>query len=340
MSSIGLFGGRGTEEEVHLQAVMKAQYSILDEVDVKTTKDYRRFKFLIFPSRLSYHAKPCFDAISGNPGFRSCMGRFLEYGGRILLCPPSLLRLDHWPDDGRNSLVVDWLPVGPIKLRRMSKHKVTPQVRRPDHPLCSGLTSKEQVGTYGYFENTPDAEVLISTPRGIPLLAVIPVGTGSVITSAVELPFLDPNLPSGAAAKLFRRVLEWGQEVASAAVSFGWLVPRVRDGIGGDHAATLMESAERSLLARRFTEASRNACDALDIILHAKAGGRLSDVIRKLFPEDTKEKRPEFYLCNGVRVMRNALAHGKRLDKEVTVEETECLFSTIKFIISWAVGGD
>jgi hypothetical protein len=56
MSAIGLFGGGGTSEELHLQRA-KYKYTVLDEVDVKETNEYRRFKFLIFPSRLFFSAR-------------------------------------------------------------------------------------------------------------------------------------------------------------------------------------------------------------------------------------------------------------------------------------------
>jgi hypothetical protein len=336
MSSIGLFGGRGTSEEILLQA-LKYQYTALDEIDVAQTKEYRCFKFLIFPSRLFFYARGCADAIRGNTAFQGCMARFLERGGRILLCPPLSLPsdFDQLSDDGGNCFVVNWLPVGPITLRRRPKRRVTLQIRKPNHPLCAALTGKKLAGIYSYFENTSDAEVLISTPGGLPLIAEIPMAAGSVIMSAIE--FLDPGVPpSSDVTGLFRPILRWGQDVPSIAVTFDSLCTRLRDRKWNQE-AHLMEKADQSLLSRCYGDACGYASKAFERILRAKANSgdklKLHEVIDQLFQE-TKRSDPRHSFCQGIRAMRNADAHGKRSPEEFTVEETECLFSAIKFVIS------
>lgn len=334
MTSVGIFGGRGTDEESHLQNA-RCQYTVLDEVDVAITNEYRRFKFLIFPSRLFTFARNCADAISNNPNFLLCMQRFLERGGRILLSPPSMLPTDYWCDGGGTCLVVKWLPVGNLTLHqyRRSKKTVQLQVQQPDHPLCTNLSGTEKVEMYGYFsfDEIPNAQVLISTSRAIPLITIIPMGAGFVLVSAVDFPFLHPYLPNGDATSLFQKILDWGQEVPSIAVTFDSLITQVRTNVGS-HEAHLMERADQAILACRYGEACDYAFKTFERILRTKAGGAatLNQAIDHLFPKTTSQNN----FCHGVRIMRNASAHGTRLPEEVTVEETECLFSSIKFVLS------
>ncbi|BAB73400.1 MAG TPA: DUF4145 domain-containing protein [Nostoc sp. UBA8866] len=334
MSTVGIFGGRGTSEESHLQNA-RCQYMVLDEVDVAITNEYRRFKFLIFPSRLFTFARICANAINNNIAFPTCMERFLERGGRILFCPPSQLPTDYWYHEERTCLLINWLPVGTLKLHQGSRRKqtVSIQVQQPDHPICNDLTGKEKVDLYSYFsfEGILNAEVLISSRRGTPLITTIPFGAGFVLVSAIDLPFLHPDFPSSDATSLFHNILHWGQEVPSIAVTFNSLVTRVLTHVGS-HEAHLMERADQAILACRYSEACDYAFRAFERILRFKAGSTktLNDAIDQLFPKTSSQNS----FCHGVRITRNASAHGTRLPEEVTIEETECLFSSIKFILS------
>lgn len=337
MSDVGLFGGRGTSEESYLQNA-RCQYTVLDEIDVAITSEYRRFKFLIFPSRLSIFAELCADAISENAVFQSCMERFLKRGGRILLCPPLMLPSDYHSQQerGKDYSVVKWLPIGDLKLHlgsQSSKKKVSLQVQQPDHPICGNLTNKEKIEMYGYFsfEEIPNAQVIISTARGIPLITQIPVGAGFILASVIDWPFLYPKLLSNNATDLFNAIIRWGQQVPSIAVTFNSLVTLVRTRVGS-HEAHLMERADQAILLCRYSEACDYAFRAFERILRTKAGGvaNLNQAIDRLFLRTSSENN----FCHGVRISRNASAHGTRLPEEITVEETECLFSSIKFVLS------
>lgn len=156
MTDIGLFGGRGTHEESYLQYA-RCQYTILDERDVSITNEYRRFKFLIFPSRFAIHAEICFDSINSNSTFKAHMERFLERGGRILLSPPLMLPSDYGYQKychKKDGVVVDWLPIGNLKWfsnSRRSKKKVSLQINQSDHPICTELIGQEKFDIYGHF---------------------------------------------------------------------------------------------------------------------------------------------------------------------------------------------
>ena len=105
----------------------------------------------------------------------------------------------------------------------------------------------------------------------------------------------------------------------------------VRNNIGS-HEAHLMERADEAILLRRFSEACDYAHRAFERIICAKVGGNMNfnNSINALFPRNSSEN----HFCHGVRIARNASAHGTRLPEEVTIEETECLFSSIKFVLS------
>ena len=106
MSDVGIFGGNGVSEEGYLQKA-RCQYTILDEIDIAITKDYRRFKFLIFPSRLNFYARICAKSIQNNLAFKSCMERFLVRGGRILLSPHLVLPSDFsFTGDNNNDFLI------------------------------------------------------------------------------------------------------------------------------------------------------------------------------------------------------------------------------------------
>ena len=338
MTDIGLFGGRGTSEESYLQNA-RCQYTVLDEVDVAITSEYRRFKFLIFPSRLATFAETCVDSINSNPTFQACMERFLERGGRILLCPPLMLPSDYeyHRDYEKDGSVVNWLPIGNLKWHsnsQRSKKKVSLQVDQSDHPICVELTGQEQFEIYGHFsfEEVSDAQVIVSTSQGIPVITQIPVNSGFVLINVIDWPFLHPRLSSNDAIviSLFNSILSWGQKVASIAVTFNSLVTLVKMRVG-NHEAHLMERADQSILMCRYSEACDYAFKAFERIMRNKAGRavNLNQAINHLFPGTSAEN----HFCHGLRISRNASAHGTRLPEEITVEETESLFSLIKFIL-------
>ena len=62
----------------------------------------------------------------------------------------------------------------------------------------------------------------------------------------------------------------------------------------------------------------------------------LNDAIKKLFPERAKVgtfPKPEFSICNSIRLERNINFHGQKSPDEVTTEEIEYFISGIKYII-------
>ena len=265
------------------------------------------------------------------------MERFLERGGRILLCPPSMLPSDnnYYQECGKDCAVVNWLPIGDLKLNlgsQRSKKKVSLKVQQSDHPICINLTGKEKVYVYGHFsfEEIPNAQVIISTSHGIPLITQIPVGAGFVLVNVIDWSFLYPSLLSNVDTDLFNSILSWGQKVPSIAVTFNSLVTIVRTRVGS-HEAHLMERADQSILLCQYSEACDYAFRAFERILHTKAGGvaTLNQAIDHLFSRTSAENS----FCHGIRISRNASANGTRLPEEITVEETECLFSAIKFVL-------
>lgn len=174
--------------------------------------------------------------------------------------------------------------------------------------------------------------MILSTSRGIPLITQVPVHSGSVLVNVIALPFLHPRLSNGdaVAISLFNLILDWGQEVASIAVTFNSLVTLVKMRVGS-HEAHLMERADQSILSCRYSGACDYAFRAFEQIVRKKAGGakNLNQAIDLLFPKMSAE----YHFCHGLRISRNASAHGTRLPEEITVEETESTFSLIKFVL-------
>ena len=200
---------------------------------------------------------------------------------------------------------------------------------------CNNLKDKQKVDVYTYFscEKISNAEVIASNGREKPLLVQIPFGDGSILTSSIDLPFLDLRYShnSDDAVMLFNSILRWGLDVPSLAVTFSSLIMSVRTQIG-NHEAHLLEKADEAILIHRFSDACDYAHKAFERIIRSKVGGNtnLHNSINNLFPQNSSNN----HLCHAIRLSRNASAHGTRLPEEITVEETECLFSSIKLIIS------
>ena len=340
MSDVGVFGGRGVSEETYLQNA-RCQYTVLNEIDIDITKDYRRFKFLIFPSRLSSYSKLCFESMQNNSAFKSCIEKFLLRGGRILLCPHASLASDFYfngiSDNNQDSVAVNYLPITGLELHGIKSQRKSIQlkIKNTQHQICKDLKDKQKTDTYVYFvsEKIPNAEIIVSNQRGRPLLTQIPFGEGFILASSIDLPFLgfqySNNLDE--ATNLFNSILRWGLDVPSIAVTFNSLIMLVRTKIG-KHEAHLMEKAERAVLVRRFSEACDYAYRAFERIICGKVKGNMTlyNAINSLFTPNSSDH----HFCHAIRLSRNASAHGTRLPEEFTVEETECLFSSIKFVVS------
>lgn len=330
MSLIAIFGGRGTPQEAYLQR-LKLPYYVVDHEEVDQIVDFRRFKVLIFPSRLGAYARLCLDRMAANAAlFRSRMADFLSRGGRILLFPPAEL-----PSDFNVVKIperIDWLPIAPVTISRRGSS--TPAKVRVESAtgFTAGIPEEFSARVYVTFELPPDVpklDVLVA-PKGKPILSQVQTGPGIILAASFDLTTLEMPLESELTLKLFERMVTWGLGVPSPAVFFDILSPEIENRFPG-LAASFMRRADQALWENRYHDAMDYAFRAFELVMKAASNRpreTLERAINRVF-----RVGPEHHLCHGIRQSRNASAHGTRLPEEIPIEETECMISSIKFVL-------
>ena len=302
----------------------------------KSVKPPNALSRKIASSDLKSQAQALLEILQENPyqpPYEKLVGNLAGYYSRRINIQH---RLVYEIDENKNFLAIDWLPIKGLELHGIKSQRkiVMLKLQKPQHPVCTNLIDKQKVDTYTYFsgENIADAQVIVSNRKEKPLIIQIPFGEGFILTSSIDLPFLNLRYShnSDDAVKLFNSIINWGLDVPSLAVTFASVIMSVRTEIG-NHEAHLLEKADQAMLLRRFSDACDYAHKAFERIIRNKAGGNtnLHNSINSLFPQNSSDN----HFCHAIRLSRNASAHGTRLLEEITVEETECLFSSIKLVI-------